>query len=63
MNIQKYTTAELTNMAHELNLDLHDSALPYILARHIFTLENVTTGNNSLINYESILIHTLKSFK
>jgi len=70
MNIQQYTTVKLTDMAHELNLDLHDSALPYILARHIYTMEIATTSsdnesipNCSPIDYESILIHIAKSLK
>lgn len=62
MNIQQYTSVKLTKMAHELNLDFHDSALPFILARHIYTLESFT---NIILpsDYESILIHIIKSLK
>ncbi|MDE1480247.1 hypothetical protein KKJ01_19005 [Xenorhabdus bovienii] len=35
MGITHYTPEDPINMANELHLDMHDSALPHILARHI----------------------------
>ncbi|WP_211287906.1 hypothetical protein [Xenorhabdus hominickii] len=51
------------NIANELNLDPHDSTLPHILSRHIYTLRYATHDDGSPCDYPTILIHLLKSLK
>ncbi|MBD2812623.1 hypothetical protein ID853_17520 [Xenorhabdus sp. Vera] len=61
MNITHYTTAHIINITTELHIDPHDSALPYILARHLYTLGGVTDDNESPCDYPAILNHMLES--
>ncbi|PHM51867.1 hypothetical protein Xhom_04706 [Xenorhabdus hominickii] len=63
MDITRYTTEHIMNIANELNLDPHDSTLPHILSRHIYTLRYATHDDGSPCDYPTILIHLLKSLK
>ncbi|MDE1480260.1 hypothetical protein KKI90_11330 [Xenorhabdus bovienii] len=63
MDMTHYTPEDLINMANELHLDMHDSALPHILARHIYTLRGATQDGGSPGDYQTILVHMLKSLK
>ncbi|OKP01588.1 hypothetical protein [Xenorhabdus eapokensis] len=63
MEITRYTTQTLITLANELNLDLHDCELPYILTRHLYTLQCVIHSDGSSCDYRTILLHTLKSLK
>ncbi|MBD2804273.1 hypothetical protein ID855_06090 [Xenorhabdus sp. ZM] len=63
MEITHYTTKTLITLANKLNIDPHDSALPYILARHLYSQGEVTDTDGAPCDHKTLLTHLLKSLK